>query len=59
MPVSALPPRSSRGHVTSYGQGRTCAADECETTLSRYNDATLCWRHSTEAEAKRRAVRPS
>jgi hypothetical protein len=37
--------RTGKGHVASYGPGRTCAAPGCETQLSRYNGAPTCWRH--------------
>lgn len=37
--------RTGKGHVDSYGEGRVCAAPECETQLSRYNDNPACWRH--------------
>lgn len=51
------PLRHTRGFVTSYGQGRTCAAPACETTLSRYNKAELCWKHLDQAEVDGRAHR--
>ena len=41
----AQAPRRTRGHVTTYGVGRTCADPGCRTILSRYNDAQLCWYH--------------
>ena len=44
-------PRRVRGYVQSYGQGRTCAEPECETTLSRYNKDLLCWKHAEQADA--------
>ena len=31
--------------VRSFGQARTCAADGCETRLSRYNPDTFCSVH--------------
>lgn len=37
--------RTGKGHVTSYGEDRVCAAPGCETALSRYNAAPTCWRH--------------
>lgn len=37
--------RTGKGHVDSYGPGRVCVAPECSTELSRYNDASVCWRH--------------
>jgi hypothetical protein len=35
-------PPPSREH----GEGRVCAADGCDTKLSRYNPATYCWQHA-------------
>ena len=35
-------PPPSREH----GEGRVCAAEGCETQLSRYNSATRCWQHA-------------
>jgi len=37
--------RTGKGHVSSYGLDRICAAPGCETHLSRYNAAPTCWRH--------------
>jgi len=31
--------------VRSFGTSRTCAADDCETQLSRYNPDTFCSMH--------------
>jgi hypothetical protein len=31
--------------VRSFGSARTCAADECETRLSRYNPDSFCSVH--------------
>jgi hypothetical protein len=31
--------------VRSFGTARTCAADDCETRLSRYNPDTYCSMH--------------
>lgn len=31
--------------VRSFGNARTCAADGCNTQLSRYNPAPCCYRH--------------
>lgn len=42
--------RRARGYITSYEEGRVCAADGCETTLSRYNKAVLCWRHAEQRD---------
>ena len=40
--------RRMRGYIESYGRGRTCETAGCDTTLSQYNKATLCWRHAEE-----------
>jgi hypothetical protein len=37
--------REGRGFVDSFGAGRVCSADGCETVLSKYNDDTVCWAH--------------
>jgi len=31
--------------VRSFGDARTCAADDCSTQLSRYNPARYCYLH--------------
>jgi hypothetical protein len=31
--------------VRSFGNTRTCAADDCDTQLSRYNPAPCCYLH--------------
>jgi hypothetical protein len=49
--------RARRGHVASFGDGRTCAITACETTLSRYNDSDLCWHHAHELEKGARRIR--
>lgn len=38
--VQTLPPANR-----TYGQGRVCAADGCDTRISIYNGSTLCWNH--------------
>ena len=43
--------RRTRGHVTSYGQGRVCAAPGCDTKLSRYNTTSRCWTHDDSKTA--------
>jgi hypothetical protein len=48
----AAAPRHQRGHVSSYGVGRVCAAAECHTTLSRYNSSELCYPHADEARLR-------
>jgi hypothetical protein len=45
--------RRTRGHVTSFGEGRVCEVDGCSTRLSRYNDATKCWTHEQEDQPSR------
>ncbi|HEX9890818.1 MAG TPA: hypothetical protein VGB28_01990 [Actinomycetota bacterium] len=35
-------PRPSR----TYGDGRVCAHEGCETRISTYNKATYCWAHA-------------
>lgn len=47
------PLRQIRGYVQSYGQGRICSEPECDTTLSRYNTAKVCWRHEQQALRRR------
>jgi hypothetical protein len=34
-------PRANR----TYGTGRVCAAEGCDTKLSRYNKWQYCWQH--------------
>ena len=48
--AGAPTPRRARGYVTSWPTGRTCAATDCETSLSRYNKDTLCWRHAEKRD---------
>jgi hypothetical protein len=38
--------RTGRGHVDSFGEGRVCAAPDCTTELSRYNESSACWLHA-------------
>jgi hypothetical protein len=42
------PRREGRGFVPSFGTGRKCGTSGCETTLSRYNDKTMCWVHELQ-----------
>jgi hypothetical protein len=35
-------PRPNR----TYGQGRVCADEGCQTRLSMYNKSTYCWQHT-------------
>jgi hypothetical protein len=49
----AATPRK-RGRLATYGVGRICADPSCETTLSRYNDALLCWHHGELVQAAER-----
>jgi hypothetical protein len=47
-PVAAPTRRRAPGAdpaVRSFGRARTCAADDCETRLSRYNPDTYCSVH--------------
>jgi hypothetical protein len=41
--------RRTRGHLTSYGEGRVCEVPDCETRLSRYNTAERCAAHDEHA----------
>ena len=45
--------KEGRGFVTSYGNGRCCASAGCTTTLSRYNDDTMCWLHKPDSGNRR------
>jgi len=45
--------RSGRRSIASYGDGRTCEAAGCSTTLSRYNGDPRCWLHMPEIERQR------
>jgi hypothetical protein len=38
--VRTLPKRNR-----TYPEGRVCAQPGCETKLSRYNKADMCWQH--------------
>jgi hypothetical protein len=51
--ASARPPLRQRGFIASYGVGRVCADEACETALSRYNDSELCYPHADELAARR------
>jgi hypothetical protein len=47
-PVAAPTRRRAPGAdpaVRSFGQARTCAAEDCETRLSRYNPDSFCSVH--------------
>ena len=33
------------GGVSSFGEGRVCADEGCDTVLSRYNDSPTCSAH--------------
>jgi hypothetical protein len=37
--------RTGRGHVDSFGDGRTCSSPGCPTKLSRYNGSAVCAVH--------------
>ena len=44
--------------VRSFGDTRTCAADDCDTQLSQYNPAPYCYLHEGwDLEQKTRARR--
>lgn len=51
-PPTARERARTRGHVRSFATDRTCAATDCETVLSRYNDSGSCALH--ERGGKRR-----
>jgi hypothetical protein len=42
----------NRYAIATYGSGRTCEHPECETTISRYNKAAMCWRHAQEQDRR-------
>jgi len=44
--VAASVPKH-RGHVASYGTGRTCSMPGCSTRLSIYNQLARCAVHAT------------
>ena len=46
--VQATQTTRGRGHIVSYGDGRTCAGTGCQTIVSRYNDSDRCWKHAEE-----------
>ena len=31
--------------IQTFGRGRVCAEDECQTHLSTYNPRSVCWQH--------------
>jgi len=37
--------RMGRRRPKMYGSGRTCAEDDCNTRISRYNRGKYCYRH--------------
>jgi hypothetical protein len=54
--VGRPPARRGRGHIDSFGDGRTCLTPGCETTISRYNREPVCWRHIEEHKDALRAA---
>ena len=48
MRVQSIQSARPRGHISSYGDGRTCAGPGCLTIISRYNDSDRCWKHPEE-----------
>ena len=40
--------RRTRGHVTSFGEGRSCDVQDCDTVLSRYNATERCAVHDSD-----------
>jgi len=37
----------TRDLVATFGDGRTCASDDCSTVLSQYNDEDRCGVHDS------------
>jgi hypothetical protein len=50
---------STEHPVPTYGQGRICACQGCDTTLSTYNPTSYCALHQTHCEIAPRARRSS
>ena len=44
---------SRHGHVASFGDGRVCSHEECNTTLSRYNETATCSVHDGKSRRRR------
>ncbi len=45
--MTAVGPRGpSDRAVRTHGEGRTCSAPSCDTTLSTYNTGGTCWIHT-------------
>jgi hypothetical protein len=44
-PIAPGTSRRKIGHIKTFGTGRVCSSVDCDTALSRYNDATVCWHH--------------
>ncbi len=47
--LGSRPGMSGRRQPT-YSGGRICGTDGCDTVLSRYNQAELCWQHEPRHE---------
>jgi hypothetical protein len=47
--LGSRPGMSGRRQPT-YGNGRVCGSEGCETVLSRYNQSDLCWQHEPRHE---------
>ena len=56
-PTSVGQRRRTSGHIDSFGDGRTCLAPGCNTTVSRYNKEPVCWRHIEQHKDALRAAR--
>ncbi len=50
---------AGRRAAKTYGGGRVCAADGCETVLSTYNRNTHCWTHFQPVPRPARIPGPS
>ena len=47
--LGSRPGMSGRRQAT-FGQDRVCGSEGCDTVLSRYNQADLCWQHEPRHE---------
>jgi hypothetical protein len=52
--VVATPLIGSDRPVRSFGKGRVCRHEGCETRLSMYNDGQYCYRHEPMAAPRTR-----
>jgi len=46
VPVRGAAVGTGGRQALTYGHGRVCATDECDTKLSIYNKDPLCWVHA-------------